>query len=67
MVSILSSGPSCPGLDSQRSRNFFLRNVAGVNQRRCLEEIEEWLENVDCAHLVLASGKLVIKKILKKT
>ena len=31
-----------------------------VNQQRCLEESGQWLENVDCTHLVLASGKLVL-------
>ena len=66
MASILYSRPSCPGFDSQRSRNFFQRNVAEVNQWRCSEEIEEWHENVDCALLVLASGMLVVKKIFKK-
>ena len=37
-----------------------------VNQQRCLEESGQWLENVDCTHLVLASGKLVLQRILKK-
>ena len=37
-------------------------NVAEVNQRRCLEESGQWLENVDPTHLVLASGKPVLQK-----
>ena len=36
--------------------------VAEVNQRRCQEESGLWLENVDRTHLVLAGGKLVLKK-----
>ena len=35
-----------------------------VNQRRCLEESGQRLENVDQTHLVLASGKLVLHKNL---
>ena len=35
--------------------------LAEVNPRRCLEESEQWLENVDQTHLILASGKLVQK------
>ena len=35
-----------------------------INQCRCLEESEQWLENVDWTHLVLASGKLVLSKEL---
>ena len=37
-------------------------NVAEVNERRWLEESGQWLENVDQAHLVLASGKPVLQK-----
>ena len=40
-------------------------NVAEANQRRCLEESGHWLENVDRAHLVLASGKLVVLQKIK--
>ena len=39
-------------------------DVAEVNQRRWLEESGQWLENVDRTHLVLASGKLVLKKVV---
>ena len=36
-------------------------DVAEVKPRPCLEESEQWLENVDQTHLILASGKLVQK------
>ena len=36
-------------------------NVAEVNQRRCLEKSEQWLEKVDQAHRVISSGKLVLQ------
>ena len=65
MVSILASRPSCPRFDSQRSQKNFrgkIVNVAEVNQLRCLEKSEQWLENVDQIHLVLASGKLELQK-----
>ena len=39
--------------------------VAEANQWRCLEESGHWLENVDRAHLVLASGKLVVLQKIK--
>ena len=59
-VSRLASGPSCPGFNSQRSQNFFRgRNVdvAEINQRCCLEESEQCLENANRTYLVLANGK----------
>ena len=37
-------------------------NVVEVNQRLCLEESGQWLENIDQTHLVLAGGKLVQQK-----
>ena len=37
---------------------------AAVHQRRCLEESGQWLENVNRTHLVLASSKLLLKKLL---
>ena len=37
-------------------------NVAEVNQRCWFEESGQWLENVDQTHLVLVSGKPVLKK-----
>ena len=39
-------------------------DVAEVNQRGCLEESGQWLENVDGTHLALACGKLVLQKYL---
>ena len=70
MVSILASRPSCPRFDSQCS-NFFLQEknakVAEINNRRCLDESGQWLENVDRTNLVLASGKLVLQKVLQIT
>ena len=41
---------------------MFLMLLDRVNQRRCLEESGQRLENVDRTHLVLASGKLVLQK-----
>ena len=35
-----------------------------VNQQRWLEESGQRLENVDRTHLALASGKLVLQKVL---
>ena len=37
---------------------------AEVNQRCCLEEIRQWLENVDGTHLLQDSGQQVPQKIL---
>ena len=65
MVSILASGPNCPGFDSQRSHTNFggkKFNVAEDSLQRWLEESGQWLENVDQIHLVLASGKPVLQK-----
>ena len=39
-------------------------DVAEVNQRHCLEESGQSLENVDGTHLVHTSGKLVLQKPL---
>ena len=33
-----------------------------VNQQHCLEESEQWLENVDGTHQVQAGGKLALQK-----
>ena len=62
MVSILASRPSLiPSI-----QDFFsvrkIVDVAEVNQRCCLDESGQWLEDVDQTHLVLASGKLVLQK-----
>ena len=60
MVNILASGPSCPGFTSQRSPKIV--DATEVNQLACFEKSGEWLENVDWSHLLLISGKLVLKK-----
>ena len=60
MISILASGPSCPGLDSKK-----IVNVSEANQWRCLEKSEQWLCNVERTHLILASGKQVLQKIME--
>ena len=39
-------------------------DVAEVYQWCCLEESEQWIENVNQIHQVPASGKLVLNKIL---
>ena len=39
-----------------------IADVDEMNQRRCLEESEQWFENVEQTHLVLDSGKLVLQK-----
>ena len=69
MVSILASRPCCPRFDSWHSHNFFRERkfsmLSKVNLRRCLEERVQWLKNVDWTHLVLASGKLVLKNDLR--
>ena len=65
MVSILTSRPSCPGFDYQYSPKISeekLGNVAEVNQPHCIEESEQWLENVDRTHLELACGKILLQK-----
>ena len=36
--------------------------IAQVNQQHCIGEREQWLENVNQTHLVLASGKFVLQK-----
>ena len=55
-----------PGLIPSITKTFSAEeivNVTEVNQQRCLEEGGQWLENVDQTLLVLASGKLVQKKL----
>ena len=59
MVSILASGHSCLGFDSQNSHKFFrgkIVDVTEVNQQHSLEDIRQWLENVDPTNIVLASA-----------
>ena len=65
-VSILASRPTAPNsIPSipQKISDEYIVNVAKVNQWRCLEESEQWLENVDRTHEILASGKLVLQKV----
>ena len=50
----LGSIPSIPKKNSEEK----IVDVAEVNQRRSLEENEQWLHNVDLTHCVLACGKL---------
>ena len=54
----LSLIPSIPKKNSEEK----IVDIAEVNQWPCLEESGQWLENVDQTHLVVASGKLVLKK-----
>ena len=66
MVTKLASRPSCPGFNSQHSDFLFQRIkllIAEVNQQYCLEESGQWLESVYGTHQILASGKLVRKKV----
>ena len=53
MVSILASGPNCPGFNSSIPKVLSeetIVNFVEVIQQRCLEEIGQWHVNV---HLVL--------------
>ena len=64
-LAYLLSDPAATGLIPNIPEIFSVEkivDVAEVNQWCCLEESEQWLENVDRAHLVLASGKLVLQK-----
>ena len=66
MVRILATGPSCPSSDPSSPKIFSeekIVDVAEVNEWRCFEESEQWLENVDRTHLVFASGKLVLQNV----
>ena len=68
IVRILGSVPSCPGFDLQHSWSFSEENivdVAGVYLSSRWEESGQWLENVDRTHLVLASGKLDLQKMME--
>ena len=65
MVSILASGSSSPEFQFQHSIKFFRGKncwLAKVNQQRRLEASGQRPTKVDLAHLVLASGKLVVQK-----
>ena len=68
MVSKLASRSSCPAPSS--IRNFYIEtivDVGEVDQRHCLEESGQWVKNVDTIHLELASGNLVLQKIVLGT
>ena len=61
--------PATPGLIPSASKKNSEENivdVAEVNQRRCLEECGQWLENDDETHLVLAGAKQALQKIREK-
>ena len=62
--SILASHPTAPGSIPSLSKKIKgkIIHAAEVNQRRCLEESEQWLVNGDRTHLVMASGKPVLQK-----
>ena len=66
MISILASRPSCLWFNSQHSQNFqrIYFDIAEVNHRCWLEERGQLLENVNWTHLVLASGKPLLQKII---
>ena len=60
-------GLAAPGLiPSIPKKNFRgkIIDVGEVNQLRWLEESGQWLENVDRTHLVQASGKPVLLKMI---
>ena len=64
MVSILASRPAALGLTPSFPKKFSgekIVDVAEDNQQGCLQDCGQWLENVDWAHLVLYSGKAVLK------
>ena len=50
---------AAPGLIRSIPKKLQGKNVsfAGVNQRHCLEESGQWLENVDRTHLALPGGE----------
>ena len=48
---------------SQKKFREKIIGVAEVNQWCWLEESGQWLQNVDRTHLLLASGKPVLKKV----
>ena len=58
MVSILASGPSCPAFDYKCLQKIYVPKVVNI------AEVNQWLEEVAQTHLVLASGKLMLQKII---
>ena len=70
MVSIPCFQTQLPRFKSKHAEIFFEEkfvDVAEVNEWRCFEESEQWLENVDRTHLVLASGKWQVASWCYKT
>ena len=62
---IIMKGEKDPGVDGLYEHKISeekIVDVAEANQQRCSEESGLLPENVDQTHLVLASGKLVLKK-----
>ena len=60
--------PSSHEFDSQRSQKNFkgkIIDVAQVNQPLLFEERGQWLEDVDQIHLVLASSKPALQKMIQ--
>ena len=61
----LPPDPAAVGLNPSTPKFFSeekIVDVAEANQLRCLQEIGQWLGNVDRIHLVQASCKLVQQK-----
>ena len=56
--------PAAPGLIPCSTEVFSEEKIpeaAVVNQWLCFKESGQWLETVDQTHLVIATGKLVLK------
>ena len=53
-LSYLLLDPAAPGSITGRVSGGKIVDGAEVNQRRCLEESGQWLDNVDQTHLILA-------------
>ena len=65
-LAYLLADPSAPDLIPSVPKNISdeqIVDVAEINQRLNVRESQQWLENVDQTHLVLASGKLVLQHI----
>ena len=65
IVSYLLRDPAAPALIPSIPPKKFrgeIIDVTKVYRWRCLEESDQWLENVDQDHQVLASDKLALQK-----
>ena len=62
MVIIPASRSNRPRFNSLIFSEEKIVEDAKVNQRVCIDESGQCLENIDQTHLVLASGKLVPQK-----